>query len=271
MKRTALCWSAALGVAVLLLLLLTGPSAMPAGRANDSIRVVTANLYHQNDRPGAAAELLAQLDADVLIMLEWTGKNLDLETLERASLKPILREPRPGTHGICVLARGGLEADVSLVPSPVSGPCRMPFATMRLRRGPVVLSLIGVHVPPPVSSCRRTTGPTIEAVASWVADGRLARDVGAARKGDPVLLVGDFNALPMSSSMDAVRTNGLVDAYDSTNWRPGPTWSPSRWLPPVTRIDYIFAPAALTVHRAWVLALPGSDHRLVMAEFLLGA
>ena len=124
MKRTALCWGAALGAAVLLLFLLTGPSAMPAGRAKDSIRVVSANLYHQNDQRRAAAELLARLDADVLIMLEWTGRNLELETLERASLKPILREPRPGTHGICVLVRTGLAADVALVPSPVAGPCR---------------------------------------------------------------------------------------------------------------------------------------------------
>ena len=71
-----------IGLALLLIGLgLSLPSAMPPARepGAPSLRLVSANLYFGNDQSAALTQRLLALDADLLLLLEWSGRNLDLE------------------------------------------------------------------------------------------------------------------------------------------------------------------------------------------------
>jgi endonuclease/exonuclease/phosphatase family metal-dependent hydrolase len=81
-----------------------------------------------------------------------------------------------------------------------------------------------------------------------------------------VLVVGDLNALSFFPGMRSLRRAGLVDAWATATWRPGLTWSPWTWLPPIARIDYILVPPVLAVTAGRVAEVPGSDHRMVVAD-----
>lgn len=240
------------------------PDSVPPAPAPAHLRVVVANLHYTNRQPVAAAQRLAATQADVVLVLEWTGHNLDVPTLRTAGWHPALQEPRRGTHGLLVLLREGRAGTAARVPAPVRGPCPMPLATLRLNLPGGPVSLLGVHAPPPIPACRETTAPSLHAFAAWVESGKMRQTVGAAQAGDPVILLGDLNTLPWAASLDALADAGLTDAFAATRYRFGPTWSPLG--PALGRIDYIFAPPTHPPEQAWTLRLPGSDHRAVVAD-----
>jgi endonuclease/exonuclease/phosphatase (EEP) superfamily protein YafD len=230
-----------------------------------SLRIASANLAFDNRESKAAGSRVADLGVDVLILLEWTGLNADGHQ-DRDSWTVLLDEPSRSAHGVRILARSSLEAQASLVPTPVLGPCPMPIATARVRFGRGWLAILGIHAPPPIDECEETNAPTLTALASIVSHGRLTQDVGVARRGDPVVMAGDFNALPGSKELSPLRYVGLVDTHMSRHWRPIGTWTPSKSVPHLLRIDYVFAPEDVPVIGSWTVNLPGSDHRAVVAE-----
>ena len=137
---------------------------------------------------------------------------------------------------------------------------------VRVRWGDRDLTVVGVHVPPPVPPYGQAQEPTILAVTDWVSDGRLVQGVGPGQVGDPVVLLGDFNALPWSADLDPVERAGLGDAWQATRRVPGPTWGPVPGGPCLARIDYVFTSQVLPALGCWTLDLPGSDHATVVAE-----
>ena len=250
------------GIAVLEL-----PTGLPPKTDRDgaSVRIAAANLAYFNPESLAAGSRVAELGADVLILLEWTGVNAEGHQ-DLDSWNVVLDEPRRGAHGVRILTRTTLEAEAELVPTPVEGPCPMPIATARVRFGRGWLAVLGVHAPPPIDECEETNAPTLLALADLVGNGRLLQDVGVAREGDPVVMAGDFNALPGSKELAPLRYVGLVDTHMRQHWRPIGTWTPSKSVPHLLRIDYVFAPEDIPVVGSWTVNLPGSDHRAVVAE-----
>lgn len=83
---------------------------------------------------------------------------------------------------------------------------------------------------------------------------------------DPVLVAGDFNALPFSKEIKRFNLLGLTFAQDSTRVRRVGTWSPAPWIPKAARIDYILLPSQMNPIDTWVVGLPGSDHRALIAD-----
>jgi endonuclease/exonuclease/phosphatase (EEP) superfamily protein YafD len=243
------------------------PTGLPPAndRYDATLRIAAANLAFDNKESAAAGRLVADLGADVLILLEWTGQNADGHLAEE-SWNVVLDEPRQSAHGVRILVRPTLEADAELVPSPIDGPCPLPIATARVRFGRGWLGILGIHAPPPIEGCGEMNAPTLTALANLVHDGRLLEDVGALRQGDPVVMAGDFNALPGSVEMAPLRHVGLVDTHTRRHWRPIGTWTPSKSVPHLLRIDYVLAPSDVPVVGSWTVNLPGSDHRAVIAE-----
>lgn len=255
-------------VIVFLALVTSTPSPIPDPRTagGTSLRIATANLSFENGSPADATRVFTKLDLDVLVVQEWTGTNLEIEVLHGISMVPILDEPRDGTHGWLILARKPLQVQASLLPAPVEGPCRLPLVSMRVLSNTGAVSILGVHAPPPIRECANTTAPTLQMVASWVTQGKVAEKVGVTEEDDPVIVLGDLNALPQSRGLRTLLRQGLTDAYSRTHWRPGPTYAPVRLCPAMFRIDYLLVPGEMTVRDSWNLSIPGSDHRLVMAE-----
>ncbi|CAN0499315.1 unnamed protein product, partial [Laminaria digitata] len=152
--RTALIASISLIVLVLILILLSRPDPLPTPKAAGStIRIATANILFSNSSTLEASAVLAGLDLDLLVVLEWSGENLDTEILAGASLMPVLDEPARGTQGIAVFAKPGISVAASLYNSPIRGPCSMPGVTLAIQFGPRNFNFIGVHAPPPISVC----------------------------------------------------------------------------------------------------------------------
>jgi len=128
--------------------------------------------------------------------------------------------------------------------------------------------VLGVHAPPPISTCKGTTIPTLETICSWVRDGVLQRDVGAGKTGDVVIIAGDFNMYPFHPVFHRFKEVGLRDVFREANWRLGLTWKPLSWLPPMVRIDYILTGKHFQTVNAYVFNIPGSDHRGVAGDLM---
>lgn len=229
-------------------------------------RVAAANLAYNNSNIADATRVIQQLDAHVLVLLEWTGTNIGSALLSDSSWQAVLDEPRRSAHGVLVLVRRPLEATAALVPPPVEGPCPIPVATVRLRMGSEWVGLLGIHAPPPIPTCEETNAPTLSALAELVEDGRLTENLGTARRGDRVVMAGDLNAHPSSQGVTRILASGLVDTYADRHWRPTGTWTSPNWILHLIRIDYVLASRDLPVVGSWTVDLPGSDHRAVVAD-----
>jgi endonuclease/exonuclease/phosphatase (EEP) superfamily protein YafD len=256
----------AIGLALLATRFLLPTDNPPGGaRPRGTLRVATANLAFDNARVEQVSVTLGGLDPDVLIVLEWTGKNLNLDRASGPDLGIVLDAPSPSPHGVLVLARRTLDALAVLAPTPVPGPCPMPIATVRLRAGHEWISLLGVHAPPPIEECEETNLPTLRFFAELVDRGRLVNDLGAGRRGDRVLLAGDLNASPASPGLGWLRNAGLVDFQARDRWIPRATWA-SAVGPHLVRLDYVLGSSEVDVLGSWTVDLPGSDHRAVIAD-----
>lgn len=253
--------------AFLIALWLSSRPSIPSEKSADGVvRIGTVNLGYRNAEPDAAARALLQARPDVLILQEWTGRNLALTRLQKTGLKPVLSDERNGTHGSALLARSNLVLASRIAPSPWKGNCGMPLLTAQLRIGAKMVGLIAAHGPPPVSACWASRKPYLRSIISLIKNGRLTQSVGVAPKGIPVLLAGDLNALAWEEPLRSISGRGLANAFDSGSWRLGPTWSPTWWSPALVTIDHIWLPTEASSNAAWTLLVPGSDHRAVLAD-----
>ncbi len=247
--------------------ILSNPAPLPLPpRDSDAFRMAVANIHFENSHGNEISESLLNTGSDLLILFEWTGKNLNLKPLKARGYTIVLNEPRRGVHGVIVIAKHPEIRDAVLLPAPVRGPCPIPLAAIRVHWKGKFVTILGVHAPPPVPACKETTEPTLQAIASWVQGGRLVRPVGSGDAGEPVIIAGDLNVSPFNSVLQELSEAGLQDAYSTTSWRPGPTWAPRPWLPACVRIDYIWIPKGFRTLNAHVAPLPGSDHRGVVID-----
>ena len=248
---------------------LPAPPPRPDPADRQVLRIVAANLFYENPGRHELARRLLEVEPDIVAVIECSHQNVALEDFRRLGYRVVHAEQPDAVLGMCLFAKSSILAEAALVPTPVAGPCKIPHLAIRIRHGGGWLSAVVVHAPPPIPSCRETTDATVRAIASWVDKGRLVRDLGPARAGDPVVLLGDFNAIPWSDSIRELKEVGLVDAWSVSHVRPGPTWSPLPWIPSFARIDYVFAPASLAVDGIWTISIPGSDHRGVVTDLRL--
>lgn len=227
-----------------------------------ALTIVTSNLYAGNQRAERATQRLLRSDPDVLVVLEYTGYNLAQDRL--AEYRAVARFAAPNAHGIAVYVRSGIEAVGTVIASPVSGPCAMPIATVRLNSSTAPITLIALHAPPPLRACNNMTGPTVTAVQQWLSEGRLQHDIGVGVRGDMTIVAGDLNSFPRSSWIRDFARLGFEDAGDGAGTMYSGTWSPYAAIPKVIRIDYVFVPTQLEVTEARTFRVPGSDHKGIL-------
>jgi endonuclease/exonuclease/phosphatase family metal-dependent hydrolase len=82
---------------------------------------------------------------------------------------------------------------------------------------------------------------------------------------EPIVLVGDLNALPGSPEIDAM-TDGLTDVWVAAGDGAGFTYDSAT---PHGRIDYVLVSGGIVARRAEVVASYASDHLLVAADLEL--
>jgi hypothetical protein len=239
-------------------------------KGKNVLRIVAANINFQNPNRTQTTKLLAELDADILIILEYTGYNIDLSIFENNGYKTILEKPINSPHGICTITKSGIEVEGLLIKIPYKSPCQMPLTTMRLKKDNHNISILGVHIPPPVPSCKFKTAPTIKEIATYVANGRLVKELGISKKDDLLILAGDFNIFWFHPAILQLKRTGLIDGYSSLHFIPGTTWSPFSWFPQCVGLDYIFCSKQFQVVNSYIIKINGSDHSCVITDISLG-
>lgn len=218
--------------------------------------VMSANMHLGRGDPDALVRLVREHRVDVLSLQELTPEavvRLDAAGIRRLLPARVL-QPRAIASGSGLMARRRLRQIGADDPAQHAQPevQAAPAGGERLR-------FKVVHPVPPISG--RT-------VAAW---GRELRGLpGPATGRVPRVLVGDFNATLDHREMRRLLDRGFYDAADATGDGLRTTWPVGGSLPMIT-IDHVLVPSALRVRRVSVHDLPGSDHRVLIAELMLGA
>jgi endonuclease/exonuclease/phosphatase (EEP) superfamily protein YafD len=236
-------------------------------RREGDFRIAYSNIESGNIHSLEVARTLRDTGADVILVSEWTGNNLDPIEILSSGYKVVVDSPANGTHGALLFARNNIGITSMMVDNPVPGPCAMPVLTSTLQVKGILITILGVHAPPSVEACKGTTDKTVSYFAGLVSDGRLARDFGVGKRGDSVILVGDLNTLPFNHTIDEIVDSGLEDAHRQAGRFIGATWAPFYGAPKLLRIDYVFQSPILNIRSLWNTRMPGSDHNLLVADY----
>ncbi|WP_407937804.1 endonuclease/exonuclease/phosphatase family protein [Micromonospora viridifaciens] len=225
-----------------------------------ALRLLTANLLKGSVDPGRLVGLVREHRVDVLTVQEFTPQSAaELDRLGLAALLPYrVLNPEVGTTGSAVYARfplsdGGFRRNQGFLFTQAYGTLAVPGAP-----------------PVRVESAHPAAPWSVGVVPDWRTD--LRGQPPATPRGRLSILAGDFNATLDHAPLRELIATGYVDAADAAGAGLAGTWGPYDGdpIPPVT-IDHVLADRRIAVRSVAVYALPGSDHRAVLAELRLPA
>jgi endonuclease/exonuclease/phosphatase family metal-dependent hydrolase len=259
----ALRWWPVVGVAGLVVL--TGAAVLaprvvaspqPEVAAGTRLVVAVANLRVGEADAAAVVEHVTDHEVDVLVTLELTDDAV--RRLTAAGLDEVL--PASVLEPSRLSSGGGIHSRLPLVALAAGGDRhvgRTPRGSVEVAGvGPVVVQ--GVHPLPPIDS-------------SWTPRWHAALAALPAPGEEPRILAGDFNATHDHPSFRALLAAGWVDAAAAVGAGLRPTFSALRYgepVPPVT-LDHVLVGDGVAVEEVAVLAVPDSDHRMVVATLRL--
>jgi endonuclease/exonuclease/phosphatase (EEP) superfamily protein YafD len=145
---------------------------------------------------------------------------------------------------------------------PVAGPRETEYglaaAALRLP-GAEPVEIVSIHIPAP-------TEPA--SAGEWRRELRSLPGTGGS--GPVRLLAGDFNATLDHAELRRLLDRGYRDAAEQAGVALRPTWPAGKTLVPTfITIDHVLADRRVRVVSARTVAIPGSDHRGVLADLLL--
>jgi len=247
------------GACAAILIALLVPRAVPDRAPEDApgvrLRVLAANIAANDVTARQVLARVRRWDVDVFSVIELPPATV--LAYDSAGIRSVLphRElrPLPAFRGTGLYSRLPLR--------PVAGPRRTEFALAAAELDPpgaAPLQVIAVHVPAPTSG---------EAAARLR---RELRTLPGAGRGTLRVLAGDFNATLDHAPLRDLLDRGYRDAAEQAGTGLRPTWPAGRQLlPTLVTIDHVLADRRVRVISARSVAIPGSDHRGVLAELLL--
>ncbi len=231
-----------------------GAAPLPPASA-PGLRVVSSNLYVLNPDPAAAGRALRALRPDVLVVPELTPAGL--AGLRASGLlrdlphRAVDLAGRP--EGVGLFSRLPL-TDVVLQRV---GPRVLPRATVQVDGQPV--RLVAGHPLPPLLTWEGLWRDALQELADEARGASL-----------PVVVAGDLNADRDHAPFRALLDAGLRDAHDERGRGLARTWPAGR---AVLQLDHVLVrdgdDARLAVRAVREVAVPGSDHRAVLADLAL--
>lgn len=230
---------------------LQGEAPEAAQGAERFLRVVTLNVWHQNDRIDGALALLREADPDVVVMQEMARPQT--EELRRA-----LGARLPyayGEYAVVILSKFPITAEGQI--DRIGYPEFMsPFARwieIDVKGTPV--EILAVHMARPFYAALQHHDA--EALAHFVRTRKR-----------PLIVAGDFNMTPWSKRLQTFIGSTGLKRYNTFH----PTW-PMRWRKypalPVFPIDHVFASDSFAKIATTGGPRIGSDHRPVIADIAL--
>ncbi|PWR10255.1 endonuclease [Micromonospora acroterricola] len=256
-------WPAAVAaLAAVALLGVVAPRALAAPQptvTGPTVRLLTANLLAGAGDARTLVELVRRHRVDVLTVQEFTPdaqaalRRLGLdELLPHRQLNPQIGTPGSGLYSRWPIADAGIRHNRG------GWGFTQAYGTLAVPGTPPVR----------VESAHPSAPYALDQVGAWRAD--LAAQPPATPDGGLRILAGDFNATLDHGPLRALLRTGYVDAADATGAGLTGTWGPydGDLIPPVT-IDHVLVDRRIAVRSVTVLALPGSDHRPVLATLTL--
>jgi endonuclease/exonuclease/phosphatase family metal-dependent hydrolase len=227
----------------------TGANPPPAAGAEPLV-VMTANIVQGGGDGIELVRRASEEQADLLVVQEIAPA--DLADMERAGLDELLpyRAGTPGAEGegVMLFARTELETVEELDTWHDAWVADMGD-----------LRVIGVHPWAPTEA------------NLWRDDFDVVQR--AVAEHEPDLVVGDFNATADHEPMRALADAGYRDAGELANGGWQPTWPSAHRVevfgipvPSLVQIDHVLVGPRLASLGMSTLALPGSDHRVVVAR-----
>ena len=214
----------------------------------DVYRILFANVNKSNRRHRAVRELIAEADADFVLLLEVNQKWLDDLNLEELNYPYSIVFPQDNYFGLALYSRLPLyDTEILELGKPSI------LARFELPKGQ--LTLLGVHtIAPRNAKFAQHRDMQMQAMADFISaqDGAL-------------LLVGDINMTSWSPSFWIfTRQSGLRDS--SLGFGIQPTWPTDNWALQVP-IDHALVSPQIIVHHREVGPHIGSDHYPLIMEF----
>jgi endonuclease/exonuclease/phosphatase (EEP) superfamily protein YafD len=226
------------------------PAPPDAGAAR--LRVMVANVLVGGATAGSVAAAVRAERPDVLVLVELTPRlAAALDATDLGELLPYRSlTPRPQPGGVGIYARRPLGGDGRL--DGTRHACR------QVELGGRRVGIVAVHAYPPRPG---STG-------RWRGDLETCGDVAAAQAG-PLVVAGDFNATADHASFRALLDGHLRDAHQARGRGLVRTWPALGLLPPLLHLDHVLVSHDLAVLAVHERAIPGSDHRAVVADLAL--
>lgn len=109
-------------------------------------------------------------------------------------------------------------------------------------------------------------------VRLWARDARKVLELVRGHVGEPLVVVGDFNAIEEHVTMRRLAAVGLRNAMSGWGTAGVAAWQPSwpalrLWAPPLIRIDHALHSSSVQAWRPRYTRVPGSDHKALLASF----
>lgn len=232
-----------IGIAALATPLALVAEAEPAHPDATGLTVAAANLWYRNADIVDTAAALADLDADVLVLSEYTPEHqAALQASGLADTYPHRIDRRSsGGAGIAVWSRLAVD---------VGDPFDSHHASLDLTvAGPDGdVRVIAMHMPTPIDD-----------FDDWRRDLRTAADFGRSAVG-PTLLIGDLNASFWHPDFRRLLDAGFVDANAAAGSGFSTSWPTDRIVPPFVRLDHALTAGGLVSTDVADFDVPGSDH-----------
>ena len=216
----------------------------PAAENSAGLRVASLNLWYENPEIDAIADLLARVDVDVIVFIEYTVEHqaaLEASPLARDFPHRSQRTGR-GATGVGVWSRFPIEEQHQLatfndsIELDVLGP-----------DGDV--RIVAIHVPTPIAN-----------FAAWRNELATAARIGGDADA-PTLLIGDLNSSYWHPDFRRLLDAGFVDAHAAKGSGFSTSWPTDWWVPPFVRLDHALTTGGLVSTDVYDLDVPGSDHR----------
>ena len=254
-------WAGAVvtGACAVILIALLVPRAVPDRAPADApgvrLRVLAANIAGNGVTAKQVLDGARRWDVDVFSVIELPPATVlayDLAGIESVFPHRELRA-LPGFKGTGLYSRLPLRA--------VAGPRGTEFGMAAAELEPpgtAPVRVVSVHVPAPTDG---------DAAAQ---SRREMRTLPGAGSGPLRVLAGDFNATLDHAHLRSLLDRGYRDAAEQAGTGLRPTWPAGKQLlPTLVTIDHVLADRRVRVISARSVAIPGSDHRGVLAELLL--
>jgi endonuclease/exonuclease/phosphatase (EEP) superfamily protein YafD len=249
----------ATGACALLLAVALAPRLVPNRAPDDApgvrLRVLSVNVAGRPATAYSIRALVERYHPDMVSIIEMPPEVVRAYTAAGVDdlLPHHVLEPRPGFSGTGLYSRLPLR----VAPRP-AGTLFAIAAASAAPEGAAPLELFSVHA-------RAPTSP--DGARRWRTDLRALPSSG---DGAMRILAGDFNATLDHRELRRLIGRGYHDAAEQAGSGLRMTWPTDKSpLPALVAIDHVLADRRVKVASARTVAVPGSDHRGVLADLIL--